>query len=321
MAYIFGGGVPMYIDPIFKGAVMFASLLAMLSLGLTLTFLTTRVPNFAHGSFATIGIYVALTVYKVFNVNLYYGLPLAFMLGALTALALYTFALKPLIGRGASIITLMVATIAFDLVLLAILNIYADYVVNTFKVTSRYFYLREADFRLAGHQGLFYVAPSIVASLTILLYLVLTRTRFGIAMRATIENPDLASAVGINADLVYKVSWLLAGGLAGLAGGLFPLWFIGNPDTGEVVLVSIFAASIVGGLYNIYGGLIGGYLIGLAEVLGTSSLASAFGSWIIPYRPTIPLVVMVITLLVAPRGITGLSLQGLKLRRLKHAHS
>lgn len=296
----------MYIDPVFKGAVMFASLLALLSLGLTLTFLTTRVPNFAHGSFATIGIYVTLTVNKVLNINLYYGLPLAFLLGGIAALTLYVSVLKPLIRRGGSVITLMVATIAFDLVLLAILNIYADYIVNTFRVTSRYFYLREADFKLAGHQGLFYVAPSMVVAVTILLYTVLTKTKFGIAMRATIENPDLASAVGINADLVYKVSWFLAGGLAGLAGGLFPLWFIGNPDTGEVILVSIFAASIAGGLYNIYGGLIGGYLIGLAEVLGTSGLASLMGSWIIPYRPAIPLIIMVVTLLVAPQGVTGL---------------
>lgn len=313
----------MYIEPIYKGAIMFSSLLALLSLGLTLTFLTTRVPNFAHGSFATVGIYVALTVNKVFRTNLYYSLPFAFGLGGLSALVLHVLVLKPLIKRGASIITSMVATIAFELVLLAALNIYADYVARTFKITSRYFYLREADFYFAGQQGLFFVAPMLVAIVAILLYIVLTKTKFGIAMRATIENPDLAGAVGINADLVYKVSWLLAGGLAGLAGSLFPLYFIGNPDTGTIILISIFAASIVGGLFNIWGGLLGGFLIGFAEVLGTGNLASLLGSWIIPYRPAIPLLIMVTTLLLAPRGITGLAF-GFKFswrKGGKHAHS
>lgn len=298
----------MLIAPIYKDALVFSSLLTLLSLGLTLTFLTTRVPNFAHGCFATVGIYVALTVHKVFKANLYYGLPLAFLLTGLLALLQYLVILKPLSKRGASVITLMVGTIALELILLAVFNIYADYLARAFKISSRYFQLRGADFRLAGERGLLFVAPSIVAVTTLLLYLALTKTKFGIAMRATIENPDLASALGINADLVYEVSWFLAGGLAGLAGGLLPLWFIGNPDTGDYMLISIFAASVTGGLFSIYGGLVGGYLVGFAEVLGTGELALAVGTWVIPYRPVIPLLAMVITLLIAPQGVTGITL-------------
>jgi branched-chain amino acid transport system permease protein len=155
-----------------------------------------------------------------------------------------------------------------------------------------------------------------VAIIVISLHVLLTKTKFGIAMRATIENPDLAQAVGVNADLVYKVSWFFAGGLAGLAGSLLPLRFIGNPDTGVYLLISVFAASIAGGVYSIYGGLIGGYIVGIAEVLVTSNLALMFGSWVVPYRPAIPLLTMIVILLLAPRGITGLTLRKpLKLRR------
>ncbi|MCX8191836.1 MAG: branched-chain amino acid ABC transporter permease, partial [Nitrososphaerales archaeon] len=287
--------------------IIFSSLLTLLSLGLTLTFLTTKVPNFCHGSFATIGIYTALTMDKVLRINVYYGLPLAFLLSGFTALIQYTLVLKPLSKRGASLITLMVATIAFELILLAFFNIYADYMSRVFKVTSRYFFLRGSDFSFANQQGLLFVAPSIVAIVSLTLYIFLTKTKFGIAMRATIENPSLAGAVGINPDLVYRFSWFLAGGLAGLSGCLLPLSFIGNPDTRWYMLISIFAASISGGLFHIFGGLIGGYLIGFAEVLGTANLASLMGTWVIPYRPIIPLLAMVLTLLLMPRGIAGLS--------------
>ena len=296
----------MIVEPVYGDAVVFASLLTLLSLGLTLTFLTTRVPNFAHGSFATVGMYVTLTLNRLFGVNPYLASIVAFAFGSMVSLVQYVALLRPLSRRGASIVTLMVATIAFELILLAALNIYADYMVKAFKVRARYFILRGQDFTVAGVRGLLIVAPTIVAALAVALHLCLTRTKFGVAMRAAIENPSLAGSLGVDVDLVYKVSWLLAGGLAGLAGGLMPLWFIGNPDTGSLLLISIFAASVAGGFYSIYGGFVGGYLIGLAEVLGTDLLSRALGAWVIPYRMVIPLMAMTIVLLAFPRGVTGL---------------
>jgi branched-chain amino acid transport system permease protein len=299
----------MFGEPVFSDAIIFASLLTLLSIGLTLTYLTTRVPNFAHGSFATIGIYVALTVNKILGMNIYYNLPISFLLVGLIALTQYLFVLRPLLRRGSSIATLMISTIAVDLMLSAGLNIYADYVTRAFKVTSRYFYLKGADFKIASQSGLLLIAPLLTASIVVILHVVLTRTKFGVAMRATIENPSLAGTFGVNCDLVYCVSWFLAGGLAGMAGGLLPLWFISNPDTGTFMLISIFAASITGGLLSIYGAIIGGYLMGFAEVLVTWGLARMLGTWVVPYRPAIPLLAMVVTLLLAPRGVTGLALR------------
>ncbi|RLF15863.1 MAG: branched-chain amino acid ABC transporter permease [Thermoprotei archaeon] len=296
----------MIIEPIYGDALVFASLLTLLSLGLTLTFLTTKVPNFAHGSFATVGIYTTLTLNRIYGLSPYAAAAVAFIVGALVALAQYDFILRPLSRRGASIVTLMVATIAFEFILLASLNIYADFITETFKVKARYFSLRREDFVIEGIRGLLMVAPSLVVALAIVLHLCLTRTKFGVAMRAAIENPSLAGSLGVNVDLVYHVSWFLAGGLAGLAGGLMPLWFIGNPDTGSLLLVSIFAASVAGGFYSIYGGFIGGYLIGLAEVLGTNFLSKAVGAWMISYRMVIPLMTMTVVLLLFPKGVTGL---------------
>jgi len=300
-------------DPIFSDAIIFSSLLALLSIGLTLTYLTTRVPNFAHASFATIGVYIALIATRVWDVVPYIAIPIAFVISGLVALSLYHFILKPLIRKGSSQAILMIATLAFDLVVIALLNITADFIVKTFQVTSREFTLRSYDAEFMGLPLIVFVAPLVIAILGITLHVMLKKTKFGIAMRAATQNSDLAETVGINVKLVYGVSWLLGGGFAGIAGALMSLWFQGDPNLGPLLIPSVFAASIVGGFLSIYGAIAGGILLGLTEVLGTRFLAGELGSWLIAYRPLIPLVFIVVTLLLAPRGLAGINWS--KLRR------
>jgi len=295
------------LDPIFSDAIIFASLLALLSIGLTLTYLTTRVPNFAHASFATIGVYIALVASRVWESTPYIAIPIAFVISGIVAVALYTFILKPLIRKGASQAIQMVATLAFDLIVIAILNIFADYIINTYQVTSREFTLRSYDVEFMGLPLIVFAAPITIAILAITLHIVLKKTKFGIAMRAATENSDLSGIVGINVKLIFRISWLLGGGIAGIAGALMSLWFQGDPNLGPLLIPSVFAASIVGGFFSIYGAIAGGILVGLTEVLGTRFLAGEFGSWLIAYRPLIPLVFIVVTLLLAPRGLAGIN--------------
>jgi len=295
------------LDPIFSDAIIFASLLALLSIGLTLTYLTTRVPNFAHASFATIGVYIALVATRVWDSTPYIAIPIAFVISGIVAVALYTFILKPLIRKGASQAIQMVATLAFDLIVIAMLNIFADYIINTYQVTSREFTLRSYDVEFMGLPLIVFAAPITIAILAITLHIVLRKTKFGIAMRAATENSDLSGIVGINVKLIFGVAWLLGGGIAGIAGALMSLWFQGDPNLGPQLIPSVFAASIVGGFFSIYGAIAGGVLVGLTEVLGTRFLAGEFGSWLIAYRPLIPLVFIVVTLLLAPRGLAGIN--------------
>ena len=300
-------------DPIFSDAIIFSSLLALLSIGLTLTYLTTRVPNFAHASFATIGVYIALIATRVWDVAPYVAIPISFVIAGAVALSLYHFILKPLIKKNSSQAILMIATLAFDLVVIALLNITADFIVKTFQVTSREFTLRSYDAEFMGLPLIVFAAPLAIAILALTLHIMLRKTKFGIAMRAATQNSDLAETVGINVKLVYGVSWLMGGGFAGIAGALMSLWFQGDPNLGPQLIPSVFAASIVGGFLSIYGAIAGGILIGLTEVLGTRFLAGELGSWLIAYRPLIPLVFIVVTLLLAPRGLAGINWS--KLRR------
>jgi branched-chain amino acid transport system permease protein len=299
------------IDPLLSGAIIFSSLITLLSIGLTLTYLTTKVSNFAHGASAAIGAYSTLTVVKLFGGGVYQYLFVAFLIGGLIGLSQYLLVFKPLISRGATNIVLMVATIGIELVVLAILNIYADYLSNVHKIYSRFFLLKEIDITIAGERGLLIVAPALTIITATSLYVVLTRTKFGVAMRAAIEDPSLASVVGINVDRVYTVSWFIAGGLGALSGALLPLWTPGFPEMSARLIVRVFAASIIGGLYSVYGAILGGYLVGLSEVLGTNYLASIVGTEIIPYRSLVSLIAIAVTLLIAPRGIMGVNWQNI----------
>lgn len=307
---------------IFTDALVIASLLSLLTIGLTLTYLTTKVPNFAHGSFATVGIYTGLVTAEVFKQNIYLGLLPGFLLGGVTAVIQYIAVLRPLTKRNASITTMMVATIAFDILLVSILNIFADYLQNAYRLESRNFLLAPYDFTFDGIRGIVLVAPVLVVASVVGLYTLLTKTKLGIAMKSTIENPPLAGTLGINTTLVYVISWFIAGGLAGMAGSIIPLWYISNTNVGDTYfLTSFFAAAVVGGLYNIYGAVIGGLVVGVAQSVIIEEVAGAVGSWIIPYQPLIPLVAMVITLMVAPRGITGVNFEELKKKMRRHRNA
>jgi len=294
-------------DPIFTDAIIYSSLLVLLSMGLTLTYLTTKVPNFAHASFATIGVYLALIASRIWESSPYVAIPIAFVISGAVALALYTFILKPLIRKGASKAIQMIATLAFDLILIALLNITADYITKNYQIISREFTLRSYDGLFMDMPMILFVAPILIIIIASTLIIVLKKTKFGIAMRAAIENPDLSGVVGINVRLVYGVSWFLGGGLAGIAGALMSMWFQGDPNLGVFLIPSIFAASISGGFASIYGAIAGGILIGMSEILGTRFLAGEFGSWLIAYRPLIPLLFIVVTLLVTPRGLAGIN--------------
>lgn len=249
-----------------------------MAMGLTLTYLTTKVPNFAYGSFVTIGIYTAYTLFKVNAVNPYYSSAVSFLLGGVASVVMYLLVLKPLARRGSSIVSLMIATFGVDIGFVGILGIYTDYISGRYRLPdAKSFFPIRADFSLFGFPGIFFVAPLTLALLTLALYLLLTRTKFGVAMRASIENPPLAEVLGINVGRVYMVSWLLAGGLAGLAGSYYTLWLPGGTSTGSNLIVEIFASSILGGLGSIYGAVLGGLITGGSEIVITVYITQGFG--------------------------------------------
>ncbi len=295
-------------------AIVYACVLSVLCIGLTLTYKITNVPNFAHTTFAVLGMYMALITTKIFGSSPYLAMPLAFVLSGSVALFLYYFIIRTLQNKKASFLSLIIATLSFDIFMIGVLNIISDYISNTFQVAARDFTLRSFDGILFDLPMVLVVSCVVLACVVFGLYYLLYRTKFGISMRATIQNSTLASTFGINTNRIFCVSWFLSGAMGGIAGVLMSVWFQGDPSLSAIMLPSVFAGSIVGGFSSLYGAILGGIVIGVSEILGTSYLASVLGYWIVPYRPIIPFLFIILTLLISPKGLSS-AIERLRSRR------
>ena len=299
-----------------EGALVYANLLVLLSIGLTLTYITTGVPNFAQGSFAIVGSYAALTFLRLFNLHPYLSIPLVFLVGALLGLLVYLLVLKPLIKREASVVILMIATLALDLILLGFLGAYSGFLEGITHRSAAKFIFTYLDFEVYRISAILFVSTFVILMLLLFLFILLYKTKFGIALRASMENPALAEIMGVNVEYTRLFSWILSGALAAVSGCLLPFRQEIVPGTGPIIIVSIFAASIVGGLGNIYGALLGGYVIGISESLVTYYLSSIFGARVLVYGKAFSLIVLIVTLLVAPKGLVSINWRKVLRRRV-----
>ncbi|MEM4007179.1 MAG: branched-chain amino acid ABC transporter permease [Nitrososphaerota archaeon] len=291
------------IDPTLIDSVTYSSLLAIMAFGLSFIRRTTGVWNIAHASLVTIGAYVVFTCVSFWFLSPYIYLPLAFILSATIASTEYLLIIEPLRKRKASAIMMLVSTLTFDLIMLSIINIYADYLQNHFDLPSKNFLLRRFDFEFLGVTGIFWSSLLLLIVFLTSLHVMLNYTKIGIMLRACVCNPMLANISGINVKRVNFFSWFISGGLGGVAGGLLPLWTQGKPILGDSLLAIMFCVSIVGGVEEIYGTVLGGFLVGFTQILGTSALSVILGPAIIPYKTLIPMVILILALLFAPNGI------------------
>jgi branched-chain amino acid transport system permease protein len=295
----------MLIPAIWLAALVFASELTLLSIGFTLTYLTAKIPNFAHGTYAGVGIYVSYTFAKIWHLSPYYGFPVAFVLGGIFSVIIYKLIIGVLTNMGGGAIVLTISTLAIQIFLTALIQIYAYYLRDRFSTYAMMFLLREDDFEFAGFPGIFLVSLTLTVSLVLLLHYMLTRTKIGVAMRATAEDPELASVLGININQIQLFSWFLTGGLACLAGAMIPLWFQSSPQSGAAIITSIMAGSLLGGFDSIYGSVIGGAIVGMSEILLTTWGQAFIGVWVGEWRPIVPMIFLVAVLLIEPRGLQG----------------
>lgn len=291
-------------------SITYAAILGIGCASITLLYASTRTFNFAHASMVSWGFYMVFILYKFFGYMPYTYIPIAALTTAAFGVVVYILVIRRLINIGASEITLMMVTLGVDLILFASLNMVVDVLKRGFGIDATKINIVLADpivMRIWGTPIKYIHIVSIVAALTIViaLHLFLTRTNLGIAMRASIENPTLASILGIDINIVYTLAWFIGGLLAGLSGGLLVLFMEGTTTIGFDIVVFYFAGSIVGGLYSIYGGLLGGALVGISERFLTF-LLSYWIPDIIAYRFAIPMVMLVTTLLIYPRGLAGL---------------
>ncbi|MEM2179172.1 MAG: branched-chain amino acid ABC transporter permease [Candidatus Methanomethylicaceae archaeon] len=281
---------------------IYSFILSILAMGFTLQYITLSVPNLAYSTLAFASTYLTLT-FTLMGFTPYLAMPFAFFLGGAISFFLYKF-ITFLHNRGMSIIGLMIATIVFDLIIYALMNIYADYLAYVFKLYAGSFSLTEFDFKIFDCPGILLVSALTSIGLVILFTFMLIKTKFGIAMRAIMENYNLASVDGIDTEKILAIAWFFVGGIAGISGSLYPIWFAMDPWVGARMFISIFAACVLGGLRSIYGSLLGGFLVAFSEIIITYFLSIYF-PWIWAYRAVVSMIIAAVSLVKMPTGIAG----------------
>ncbi len=297
-------------------SLLLGSLYALMALGLTMTYKVTRVPNFAHAEMLTVGGYLT-----VVSVNVLGRSPLEAMvvaIGATAALAVATdeAVYKQLSKRGATPLHLLVASIGVGLVIRYVLSIFAD-IYNLLNVKANVSVEPVAYIGSGTLTTLHLMVLPTAAAVVVVLHLLLTVTKLGKAMRATASNFDLARTSGINTALTRRVTWVIAGGLAGMAGAFWAFYVNISPEAGWRALLWIFAASILGGFTSFYGTILGGYIVGFGENVGIAVMNSWFGIDI-AFKPMIALSIIVAVFLLRPTGFAGITLSSVRegMRRL-----
>ncbi|NLP84257.1 branched-chain amino acid ABC transporter permease [Microbacterium sp. CFH 90308] len=276
----------------------FGLMLALAAIGLSLVYGTTGISNFAHGEMVTFGAIAALFLVGPASLALpwWLGYPIAVVLSAVFGLVLDMILWRPLRRRRVGVVQLMIVSIGLSLALRYTFQLFIGGGTLQLPFSS------QEKLPLFGvvQLSIIDMASLAISILVIVAFaLWLTRSRLGKATRAISDNPSLAAASGIDVDAVVRVVWIVAGGLAGLAGILYAYYRPGIKwDMGAQILLLMFAAVVLGGLGTAYGALVGAIIVGL--LVEVSSL------WIpADLKYASALFILIVILLFRPQGILG----------------
>jgi branched-chain amino acid transport system permease protein len=269
------------------------------ALGLVMVFKSSRVVNFSHGNLACLGAFVVYGFSSGSLLSLSWGSAVALALGVAAILAALSYALiAPIVFK--SDLASTIATLGVGLILQgAVQLLFGADIVNLDLPVPRY------GFSMGGLRISSYDLAVLVVTLVIVggLFLIIERTRLGVAFRAVSTNPFAAEVCGLNLRSVHLFSWF-AGAVLGLVAALLivPTTFLSS-TTVPAFMLTAFTAAVVGGFSSLPGAAIGGILVGVATNL--------FSFYVSPeFMNTFLLAVILLTLNFFPNGLLERAMGG-----------
>jgi len=292
--------------------IVLGSIISLGAIGLSLVYGIIRFANFSHGDFLTAGAYVSL--FMVTGVLSWIGIPDS-TFGPLS------FGWRMVIAFPVSMVAVGGVAIFLDRILYRKLrNKGSGPVMLAMSSLGAAFIIRMIILIIWSSDSLFYrpgllrpalelpleikIRPDqililfVVFALVSLLHLFLQNTKMGKAMRATADNIELALISGIDTERIIIWTWGIGGALAAAGGILYGIDVQLHPYMGWNFLIPLFAATILGTIGNIYGALIGGLTIGIAQQISTAFLLPT-------YKLAVAFIIMILILLIRPQGIFG----------------
>ncbi len=286
-------------------ALQWGSFYSLIALGYTLVYGVLRLINFAHGDIFMVGAYIAFFVATTFlgyalspTAALALTVPLTMLLTAAVGVTIERVAYRPLRRKGANRLYVVITALMCGLILengnLALLGAsrksfpqLLDKTVYTLGPVS------------LTNQKLAVIACTILVF--VFLQFVVTKTKIGMAMRAISYDKFAVPLMGIPLDTIILFTFVLGSSFAGLAGLLFALSYpVLDPYMGALVGWKAFISAVVGGIGDIRGAFVGGFLLGFVEILVVAFFPST-------YRELIAFTILLLILYRKPTGIFGIA--------------
>ena len=267
---------------------------ALVASGFSLVYNVTKMLHFAHGAVVALGAYF---VYTLVSAKL--AFPLAVLLTILmTCVAgeiINRFVYRPLRARKATSAVLLIASLAVMIFVNALILAVWGADIKTIALPYK-----NAVFDIGGVLITEVQLSIIIVSLVLLLalWLLMTHTRFGKAMRALADNKDVAQTVGINPERMYTLTFIIGSALAAIAGILIGIEQNLQPTMGVSLVIKGFTGAVIGSMLSVPGAVLGSLLLGLVENIGIWWLPSG-------YKDAIAFALMFAFLLFRPQGILG----------------
>jgi len=292
--------------------ILVGSFLSLGAIGLTMTMHILRFANFSHAELLSIGAYSALVFDKLFESlfpvmaakigpfsmtgALLISIVLSMGITAISAILIDRYVFQRVRKKGEEL-SMVFASFGMSLIIRNIIGL-------VFGLSSELYSHDIAFAMVVMRDPLLLVKPDqlfvLVTALGLMavLYLVLSKTTFGFALRAVAENPSLAQVHGVNLKRMIAAVWIIGGALGAIAGVFYGLSYQITPVMGRDLVLPIFAATIVGGIGSVYGAVLGGFIVGIASNLALVVLPSG-------YSPSVPFLMILAVLLIRPNGLFG----------------
>ncbi|MGD9287178.1 MAG: branched-chain amino acid ABC transporter permease [Desulfobacterales bacterium] len=291
-----------YIAQQIVNGLILGSMYAMVAIGFSMIYGIIRLINFAHGDVVMVGAFLTLGLLQVFGAPFPLVALAVLAAGAGIGILIEKAAFRPM--RGAPQVTGFIASLAVSIMLqnFGVLVLTAQPRNFTFPgYLQKVMHISSISFRLVD-------LVIMMCALTLMcgLMLLVKKTRMGMAMRATAEDIDVARLMGININRTIMATFAVGSALAGIAGLMWGGKFGQiDPLLGLIPGLKSFVAAVIGGVGSIPGAILGGYVLGLSEVLFVGLLPPIYSA----YRDAFVFGTLILILLILPNGILGKAME------------
>jgi len=267
---------------------------SLIAIGYTMIYGVGRLINFAHGELYMCSAFCFYAFYILLDVNLYIAFVLSVATGCVMGIVLERIAYRPF--RNYSRLVPLISTIGASTFLKAMVALLFGIQTKSLLKDSSYQQAIDIFNVTITPVQLYTMIISVLAML--LLGVILKRTTMGKAIRATSEDEKSARHVGIDTNAVTSITFAIGGGLAAVAGIMVGYDQNIHPNMGVLAGFKGFTAAVLGGIGNIPGAVIGGFVIGLAEHIGAGYISSI-------YKDSFSFIILLLVLISRPRGLMG----------------